>query len=62
MHTFDEQDMLNRTKNGKPLNWYKTLDEYYFREEWELYDLAMDPQEKVNLNQKKKYRVILSLF
>lgn len=50
--------MLNRTKNASPLNWYKTLEKYYYREEWELYDLLIDPQERVNLKHKKSYKVI----
>ena len=49
--------MLNRTIHGRPLYWFKSLNEYYFREEWELYDLENDPQELVNLHNKKKYRV-----
>lgn len=49
--------MLNRTIHGRPLHWFKSLNEYYFREEWELYDLENDPQELVNLHNKKKYRV-----
>lgn len=32
-----------------PLAWYKTLDQYYQRAEWELYDLKMDPMEVKNL-------------
>ncbi|CAG0888994.1 unnamed protein product [Darwinula stevensoni] len=31
------QDMLNRTGDGKPLNWRKSLQKYYYREEWEVF-------------------------
>lgn len=51
------QDMLNRTLNGLPLHWIKELSDYYFREEWEMFDLKEDPKECVNLHRKKKYRV-----
>ncbi|XP_038064286.1 N-sulphoglucosamine sulphohydrolase-like isoform X2 [Patiria miniata] len=42
-------DILNNTAAGKPTKWYKTLDQYYYRPEWELYDVTNDPLEKVNL-------------
>lgn len=32
--------------------WYKTLTQYYQRDEWELYDLKMDPLEVKNLAEK----------
>ncbi|KAK4011951.1 hypothetical protein OUZ56_021056 [Daphnia magna] len=51
-------DMLNRTLNGLPLHWIKELSDYYFREEWEMFDLKEDPKECVNLHRKKKYREI----
>lgn len=49
--------MLNRTVNGLPLNWPKSLADYYFRDEWELYDLSADPVELVNLRRYRKYKV-----
>ena len=49
--------MLNRTLNGRPLRWIKELPDYYFRDEWEMFDLLKDPQESVNLRHKKKYKV-----
>ena len=51
------QDMLNRTLNGRPLRWIKELKDYYFREEWEMFDLKTDPKECVNVHRKKKYKV-----
>ncbi|XP_033113986.1 N-sulphoglucosamine sulphohydrolase-like [Anneissia japonica] len=43
------QDMLNRTHNGEPTYWFKSLHNYYYRPEWELYDVTSDPHEKNNL-------------
>lgn len=42
--------MLNRTRNKQPLPWYKTLKQYYYRPEWELYDVIADPTESNNLH------------
>ncbi|XP_055699462.1 N-sulphoglucosamine sulphohydrolase [Phlebotomus papatasi] len=43
------QDILNRTLTKTPLPWYKNLRKYYFRDEWELFDLKQDPGELRNL-------------
>ena len=32
------QDLLNRTRLRQPTHWFKSLDQYYNRERWELYD------------------------
>ncbi|XP_071479780.1 N-sulphoglucosamine sulphohydrolase-like [Diadema antillarum] len=42
-------EILNNTESGRPTNWFKTLNKYYYRDEWELYDLQNDPHEVVNL-------------
>ncbi|KAJ8979325.1 hypothetical protein NQ317_006939 [Molorchus minor] len=52
------QDILNRTKSGQNLNWFKTLKEYYKRPEWELYDLKYDPEELNNIVKKNSSREI----
>ncbi|GFO31473.1 N-sulphoglucosamine sulphohydrolase-like [Plakobranchus ocellatus] len=49
------QDLLNRTRLGLPLHWYKTLKEYYYRPQWELYDIRSDPREEVNLAGKQQF-------
>ncbi|XP_043790207.1 N-sulphoglucosamine sulphohydrolase isoform X2 [Apis laboriosa] len=54
------QDLLNRTKNKQPLPWYKTLENYYERPEWELYDLKYDPEEKNNIASKSSAKNIFS--
>ena len=43
------RDMINRTNTGAPLNWFKSLDQYYYRDQWELYNLESDPMELRNL-------------
>lgn len=47
----------------QPLPWYKTLASYYNRDEWELFDLKMDPAERTNLASKpsmKETRTMLA--
>ena len=43
------QDLLNRTEEGKPTGWFRTLHQYYYRDQWELYNLNADPKELTNL-------------
>ena len=50
------QDILNRTRHGQPLPWYKTLQQYYTRPAWELYDLQTDPKEIQNLANESPYK------
>lgn len=50
---------MNRTRNNEPLNWYKSsLKNYYFRPEWEMFDLRIDPEETLNVANKKTYKVM----
>ncbi|CAM1291138.1 SGSH (predicted) [Pycnogonum litorale] len=53
------QDILNRTRAGVPLHWYKTLDDYYYRPQWELYDLSKDPTEVENMARNPKYSGVM---
>ncbi|XP_063991281.1 N-sulphoglucosamine sulphohydrolase [Diachasmimorpha longicaudata] len=46
------QDLLNRSRSSTPLRWYKDLEGYYQRPEWELFDLKMDPEELNNIASK----------
>lgn len=46
------QDILNRTRARQPLPWYKSLKQYYYRPQWELYDLRADTAEMNNLHGK----------
>ena len=54
------QDILNRTREGKDTRWFKTLQEYYYRSEWELYNLTADPQEQSNVAAVPAYAPVLS--
>jgi len=49
--------MLQRHRSGQSLKWYKTLQSYYKRSEWELFDLKRDPDELVNVAAKQNYEV-----
>lgn len=42
-------DILNRTSQNVSTNWFKTLDQYYYRSEFELFYLDKDPLETKNL-------------
>ncbi|XP_067028225.1 N-sulphoglucosamine sulphohydrolase-like isoform X1 [Acropora muricata] len=53
------QDLLNRTQEGKPTKWFRTLDQYYYRDQWELYDLKTDPKELKNLFGKPDYQSVV---
>lgn len=57
-HTF--QDILNRTRQGEPLHWFSSLERYYYRPEWELFDMDSDPQETTNVAKNAKYASVFS--
>lgn len=52
-------DILNRTETGQDLPWITTLEKYYYRDEWQLFNLTSDPHEQNNLASNPEY---LSLF
>ncbi|XP_055902647.1 N-sulphoglucosamine sulphohydrolase [Eupeodes corollae] len=53
------QEILNATMMKQKLPWVKTLQSYYKRPEWELYDLKMDSLERWNLATKAKFKDLL---
>ncbi|XP_068178611.1 N-sulphoglucosamine sulphohydrolase [Antennarius striatus] len=53
------QDLLNRTRLSEPTHWFKSLDQYYNRERWELFDSRVDPLETRNLASDPAYRIVL---
>lgn len=58
------QDLLNRTRAGEQTNWFKSLQDYYYRAPWELYDIQDDPWELTNLliNSSEKYQNIFQML
>jgi len=46
------QDLLERTHDHRPLDWFTDLQHYYYRPAWELYDVLADPHELHNLASK----------
>ncbi len=56
------QDILNRTHHSLPTHWFKTLKKYYYRPEWELFDLKSDSHEIHNIySSLKHYKIIKEL-
>ncbi|KAM4603515.1 N-sulfoglucosamine sulfohydrolase [Polymixia lowei] len=53
------QDLLNRTHTGQPTHWFKSLERYYNRDRWELYDTRADPEETRNLASDSAYSAVL---
>ncbi|KAG5873577.1 hypothetical protein JTB14_004835 [Gonioctena quinquepunctata] len=53
------QDILNRTISHQNTNWFKTLQQYYKRPEWEMFDLKYDPEELNNIAQKNSSQGII---
>jgi len=54
------QDILERSRSNMPLRWYKSLQGYYNRPEWELYDLKLDPEELNNIANKTSSKDIFA--
>ncbi|KAL4235964.1 hypothetical protein ACF0H5_004352 [Mactra antiquata] len=52
-------DILNRTESGQPLPWITTLKKYYYRDEWQLFNLTSDPYEVDNQAGNQDYQDIL---
>ena len=52
-------DLLNRTVKGEETHWYKKLDSYYYRDEWELFNLQLDPEELNNVARNVSYTDVL---
>ena len=53
------QDLLTRTESKTDTHWFKDLHSYYYRSEWELYDLTQDSQELNNLVDSPSHQDIL---
>lgn len=53
-------DILNRTVTGQPLPWITTLEKYYYRDEWQLFNLTSDPYEQHNMADSPNYQSVLA--
>ncbi|CAL1286568.1 unnamed protein product [Larinioides sclopetarius] len=54
------QDLLNRTAERRETHWYKNLSNYYYRDQWELFDLEKDPHETYNVANNFSYSSVLA--
>ncbi|CAH0385228.1 unnamed protein product [Bemisia tabaci] len=54
------QDILNRTINNLPLPWSRSLKSYYYRPEWELFDLSTDKKEVKNIAYNNTFSEVFS--
>lgn len=57
--SYTYQDLLNHTREGRPTGWFRTPEQYYYRAQWELFDLSTNPEELVNLYGKPAYQELL---
>ncbi len=39
------QQIVKDSDSGNPTGWYKNLTDYYYRAEWELFDIQNDPMQ-----------------
>ena len=53
-------DLLNRTEHHEPTHWFSTLDKYYYRAPFELYDILSDPHELKNLANDSQYAPVMT--
>lgn len=53
-------DLLNNTRSNQNTYWFKTLKDYYYRPEWELFDLKLDPEETNNVADKPSMKKIMA--
>lgn len=54
------QDLLNRTAERQETHWYKNLSNYYYRDQWELFDLEKDPYESKNVANDPTYSSVFA--
>lgn len=53
-------DLLNRTQSGIVIPWSKNLTSYYYRDNWELFDLQEDPGELHNVASNVSYATVFN--
>lgn len=54
------QNILERERKHESQHWFKSLKEYYYRPQWELYDLESDPKEMKNVAEKEEFHEVLT--
>ena len=52
-------DLLNRTRNHQDTHWFSSLQKYYYRKPFELYDIHKDPHELNNVYNQPEYKEVL---
>ena len=50
--------MIKCTMNNESIQWFKALKEYYYREQYELFDLSKDPHETKNVANDPEYKSV----
>ncbi|KAL9894779.1 N-sulfoglucosamine sulfohydrolase isoform 1-T6 [Glossina fuscipes fuscipes] len=56
------QQILNATLHRDNLPWYRSLQSYYERPEWELYNIKSDTMERHNLAEQPEYKNVLKVL
>ena len=56
------QDLLHRTAKQIETHWFKSLHRYYYRDQFELYNLTSDPLESRNLAYDEKYAEVFVMM
>ncbi|XP_077979755.1 N-sulfoglucosamine sulfohydrolase-like [Glandiceps talaboti] len=51
-------DIFNRTIAHQQTHWFKTLHQYYYRDEWEMFDIEKDPHELNNLANDPQHKTL----
>uniref|UniRef100_A0A8C5IRT0 N-sulfoglucosamine sulfohydrolase n=1 Tax=Junco hyemalis TaxID=40217 RepID=A0A8C5IRT0_JUNHY len=62
MSQSQHEDLLGRTQAGQPTHWNRSLQQYYYRPRWELFDCSQDPAESHNLAPDPRYASVLQLL
>ncbi|XP_054277312.1 N-sulphoglucosamine sulphohydrolase isoform X2 [Macrosteles quadrilineatus] len=53
------QDILNRTRTKQELKWNRSLKQYYYRPQWEMFDITTDPEELDNLAYNSSFKSVV---
>eukprot|EP01083_Nonionella_stella_P023899 66109_1 len=59
-HSPTWHQLLQDVEGGQPTHWFKNLSAYYFRAEWELYDINNDKEQMKNLAFDSEYQNIFN--